>query len=42
MWQLSGKWHEKFYHGLMQLLYADLHWLDVPERVKYKLRKMMH
>jgi len=28
----------KFDCGLTQLLHADLHWLDVPERVKYKLR----
>jgi len=31
----------KFDHGLMQLLHADLHWLDVPERIKYKLCMMM-
>ena len=31
----------KFDHGLMQLLHADLHWLDVPERINYKLCKMM-
>ena len=31
----------KFDRGLMQLLHADLHWLDVPERVKYKLCMMM-
>ena len=27
----------KFDHGLTQLLHADLHWLDVRERTKYKL-----
>jgi len=31
----------KFDRGLMQLLHADLHWLDVPERIKYKLCMMM-
>ena len=31
----------KFDHGLTQLLHADLHWLDVPERVRYKLCMMM-
>ena len=32
----------KFDHGLTQLLHADLHWLDLPERIKYKLCMMMH
>jgi len=27
----------KFDRGLTQLLHVELHWLDVPERVKYKL-----
>jgi len=27
----------KFDRGLSRLLHADLHWLDVPERVQYKL-----
>jgi len=27
----------KFDRGLSRLLYIDLHWLDVPERVQYKL-----
>ena len=27
----------KFDHGLMQLMHENLHWLDVPERVKYKV-----
>ena len=30
----------KFDRGLTQLLYAELHWLDVPERVRYKLSMM--
>jgi len=25
-----------------QLLHVDLHWLDVPERVKFKLVSMVH
>ena len=31
----------KFDRGLTQLLHADLHWLDVPERATYKLCMMM-
>jgi len=27
----------KFDRGLSQLLHSDLHWLDVPQRVQYKL-----
>ena len=27
----------KFDRGLSRLLHVDLHWLDVPERVEYKL-----
>jgi len=27
----------KFDRGLTQLLHVELHWLDIPERVKYKL-----
>jgi len=27
----------KFDRGLGQLMHVDLHWLDVPERVKFKL-----
>ena len=30
-----------FDHGLTQLLHADLHWLDVPECIKYKLCMMV-
>jgi len=32
----------KFDRGLSQLLHAELHRLDVPERVKYKLSVMVH
>ena len=32
---------KKFDRGLMQLMHIDLHWLDVPERVKYKLVSMV-
>ena len=28
--------------GLSRLLHTELHWLDVPERVKYKLSIMVH
>jgi len=31
----------KFDHGLRQM-HVDLHWLDVPERVKFKLVSMLH
>jgi len=31
----------KFDRGLTKLLHADLHWPDVPQRVKYKLCMMM-
>jgi len=27
----------KYNHGLSQLLHDELHWLDVPDRVQYKL-----
>ena len=30
----------KFDRGLSQLMHVDLHWLDLPERVKYKLMSM--
>ena len=33
---------EPLSHGLTQLLHADLHRLDVPERIKYKLCMTMH
>jgi len=32
----------KFDRGLMQRMHVDLHWLDVPQRVKFKLVSMMH
>jgi len=31
----------KFDRGLTQLLHANLHWLDMPEHVTYKLCMMM-
>ena len=36
-WLVSGT--RKFDHGLSRLLHEELHWLDVPERVKFKLQK---
>jgi len=32
----------KFDHGLLRLMHTELHWLDVPERVKYKLGVLMY
>jgi len=32
----------KFDRGLSRLLHVDLHWLDVPERVQYKLGITVH
>jgi len=32
----------KFDHGLIQILHDDLHWLDVADRVTYKLGVTMH
>jgi len=32
----------KFDHGLTSLLHDELHWLDVPERVTYKMGVMMY
>jgi len=32
----------KFDRGLSRLLYTELHWLNVPERVMYKLCIMVH
>ena len=32
----------KFDHGLSRLLHEELHWLDVPERVKFKLAATIH
>ena len=33
---------KKFDQGLTQLMHVKLHWLDVPQRVKYKLASMVH
>ena len=38
----SGSGTDKFDHRLSRLLHAELHWLDVPERVAYKLCIMLH
>ena len=32
----------KFVHGLSRLLHDDLHWLDVPERIQYKIGVTVH
>jgi len=32
----------KLDHGLTQILHDDLHWLDVADRVTYKLGVIMH
>jgi len=32
----------KFDHGLTRILHDDLHWLDVADRVTYKLGVIMH
>jgi len=32
----------KFDHGLSHLLHEELHWLDVPERIHYKLGVTVH
>ena len=37
---VTGTW--KFDRSLSQLLHTELHWLDIPERVKYKLSVMAH
>ena len=33
------QWHQevRFDHGLSRLMHQELHWLDIPERVSYKL-----
>jgi len=52
-WRLSSfnKWWmlarvitgtHKFDRGLLRLLHTELHWLNVPERVTYKLCIMVH
>ena len=32
----------KFDHGLSHLLHEELHWLDIPERIHYKLGVTVH
>ena len=32
----------KFDHGLTHLLHEELHWLDIPERIHYKLGVTVH
>ena len=32
----------KFDHGLSHSLHEELHWLDVPERIHYKLEVTVH
>jgi len=32
----------KFDHGLLRLMHQELHWLDIPERVSYKLGMLTH
>jgi len=32
----------KFDHGLTEILHDDPHWLDVADRVRYKLGVIMH
>ena len=32
----------KFDHGLSRLMHQELHWLDIPERVSYKLDMLTH
>jgi len=32
----------KFDRGMTSLMHDELHWLDVPERVSYKLRVMIY
>ena len=33
---------KKYNHGLTQLLHSELHWLDMADRVTYKLRVMVY
>jgi len=33
---------QKYDRGLTNLLHNELHWLDIPERVQYKLCSMVH
>ena len=39
LWGLSADWADtgKFDRGLKTILHDELHWLDVPERIEYKL-----
>ena len=37
---VSDTW--KFDRGLSQFMHTELHWLDVPERINYKLGMLMH
>jgi len=37
---ITGTW--KFDHGLGQILHDKLHWLDVPDRVFFKLAVTVH
>ena len=39
---MSSVTKEQFDHGLTQILHDDLHWLDVADRVTYKLGVIMH
>jgi len=39
---LQSNGTRKFERGLSRLLHTELHWLDVPERVMYKLSVMMY
>ena len=32
----------RFHYGVTQILHDDLHWLDVADRVTYKLGVIMH
>jgi len=32
----------KYDHGLSRLLHDELHWLDIPKRVQYKLAATVH
>ena len=38
---ITGTQH-KFDHGLSRLLHNNLHWLDVPERIQYKIGITVH
>jgi len=32
----------KFDHGLTQVLHLELHWMDIPQQIQYKLGVMVH